>query len=94
MVSKYGNEALVRVAGDVLNVHEIETFETSTPKELSEKTNTKVKEDHLKSCIKIQQHGFLMRTREQVANIDDNYTNKWMKTSTSSSHVEGYICAV
>ena len=27
-------------------------------------------------------------------NIDDKYTNKWMKTSTFSSHVEGYICAI
>ena len=35
-----------------------------------------------------------MRTREEVTNIDDKYTNRWMKTSTFSSHVEGYICAI
>ena len=58
------------------------------------KSKTKIKKDHLDNWIKKPQHGFLMRTREQVTNIDDNYTNKWMKTSTFSSHVEGYICAI
>ena len=59
-----------------------------------EKSKIKIKNDHLDNWIKKPQHGFLMRTRGQVTNIDHKYTNKWMKTSTFSSHVEGYICAI
>ena len=29
-----------------------------------------------------------------MTNIDDKYNNKWIKTSTFSSHVEGNICAI
>ena len=94
MVLDHEKEALVQVADQLINVLEIEITETSTPKELSEKSKIKIKKNHVDNWMKKPQHGFLTRTREQVTNIDDKYTNKWMKTSTFSSHVEGYICAV
>ena len=77
MVLDHEEEALVRVADGLINVLEIEITETSTPKELSEKSKIKIKKDHLDNWIKKPQHGFLMRTREQVRNIDDKYTNKY-----------------
>ena len=94
MVLDHEKETLVRVADELINVLEIEITETSTPKELSEKSKIKIKKDHLDNWIKKPQHGLLMRTREQVTNIDHKYANKCMKTSTFSSHVEGYICAI
>ena len=35
-----------------------------------------------------------MRTRKDVEGCHENATNAWLKKSTFSSHVEGYLCAV
>ena len=72
----------------------IEVTETSTPKELSYKTKQKLKNGHLQNWINKPQHGYLMRSRKQILDIDQENTNKWMTRSKFSSHVEGYICAI
>ena len=40
------------------------------------------------------QHGYLMRTREDLTQKNETASNAWMKRSTFSSHVEGYLCAI
>ena len=56
MVLEHEKEALVRVADELINVRKIEITETSTPKELSEKSKIKIKKDHLVNWIKKPQH--------------------------------------
>ena len=55
----------------------------------------KMKNNHITSWNKKPQHGYLFKTRESSTKcIDNEATNKWMKRSTFSSHVEGYLCAI
>ena len=54
----------------------------------------KVKENHLQTWKEKPQHGYLMRTREDLTQKNETASNAWMKRSTFSSHVEGYLCAI
>ena len=66
----------------------------SDPKIASKNIKMKIKEDHLKCWTGKPQHGFLFKTRERISDIDTERTNYWLLKSSTTSHVEGYICAI
>lgn len=53
-----------------------------------------MKENHFKAWKNKPHHGYLFRTRESVQDINQDLTNAWVKKSSFSSHVEGYLCAI
>ena len=53
-----------------------------------------MKDNHLKAWTAKPQHGYLFRTRSSVKNTNETHTTAWMKKSSFSSHVEGFICAI
>ena len=63
------------------------------PKIASRNIKLKIKNDHLKRWNGKPQHGFLFKTRERITDIDHDKTNYWLTKSSTTSHVEGYICA-
>ena len=64
------------------------------PKTASRNIKMKIKGDHLKSWIAKAQHGFLFKTRERITDTDPVKTNFWLTKSSTTSHIEGYICAI
>ena len=64
------------------------------PKIASKNIKLKIKNDHLKSWTSKAQHGFLFKTRERITDIDHEKSNYWLTKSSTTSHVEGYICAI
>ena len=66
----------------------------SDPKVASKNIKMKIKGDHFKSWTGKAQHGFLFKTRERISDIDPDKTNYWLTKSSTTSHVEGYICAI
>ena len=54
----------------------------------------KIKENHLHEWICKTQHGYLVRSRKNVPNIDKNNTEILLKKAPLSSHIEGYIFAI
>ena len=52
-----------------------------------------MKENHLQIWLKKSQHGYLFRNREDSNQVNESATHLWLKKSSSSSHVEGYLSA-
>ena len=94
LVLQHEKESLIRVADQLTECFDVETKETDTAKSVSKHMKEKLKENHLQAWIEKPQHGYLMRTRKDVEAINETATNAWLKKSTFSSHVEGYLCAV
>ena len=53
-----------------------------------------MKENHLQTWLKKSQHGYLFRNREDSNQINESPTHLWLKKSSFSSHVEGYLSAI
>ena len=94
LVLEHEERSLIRVADQLTTCFEIEPKEDDTPKTISKQVKEKMKENHLLAWVEKPQHGYLMRTRKDVERCHDIATNGWLKKSTFSSHVEGYLCAV
>ena len=93
-VLKREEKSLIRVANGLSSCFEIDPNETDSPKHLGMQLKQKMKENHLKAWTAKIQHGYLFRTRLNVKDTSETHTNAWLKKSTFSSHVEGYICAI
>ena len=85
---------MIRVAEQLTTCFNVETKETDNAKSISKQVKEKIKENHLLAWIEKPQHGYLMRTRKSVKECEEAATNAWMKKSTFTSHVEGYLCAI
>ncbi len=83
---------IVRQGTELQQVYCEETV--SDPRIASKNIKKKIKDDHLKSWTGKAQHGFLFKTRERITDIDQDKTNYWLTKSSTTSHVEGYICAI
>ena len=93
-VVEHEKEKLTRVAEQLQTSFQIDAAETTTPKKLSMDIKRKMKEHHVTTWNNKPQHGYLFRGRQNVENANDDATNMWMRKSTFSSHVEGYLCAI
>ena len=94
LVVEHEKENLMRVSEQLKTSFGIDTTDTESPKNISMRIKQKMKENHVTTWIKKPQHGYLFRTRKSVGQTNEDLTNSWLKKSTFSSHVEGYICAV
>ena len=93
LVTKH-EDTLMRVASQLIQCFDVNTNDHENPKSVTKRLTEKIKQNHVHAWIEKPQHGYLMRTRVKVENCDATLTNAWMKKSTFSSHVEGYLCAV
>ena len=94
LVLKHEKEGLMRVAEQLEVTLGITTSEGKSPKQLSKEIKDEIKDNHLTAWKKKPQHGYLFQTRQTVAEVNEDLTNAWMKKSSFSSHVEGYLCAI
>ena len=94
LVLEHEKGSLIRVADQLTSCFGVVPKETDTPKTISKQVKEQLKENHLQAWIEKPQHGYLMRTRKDVDRCNETATNGWLKKSTYSSHVEGYVCAV
>ena len=94
MVLEHEKEDLMRVSEELAASFGVETEQNDNVKKISVHVKQKLKENHLKAWIDKPQHGYLMRSRETVQQKNEVVSNAWMKKSSFSSHVEGYICAI
>ena len=63
-------------------------------RKIAKQVKDKMKENHLQAWKEKPRHGYLMRTREDLTQKNETASNAWMKRSTFSSLVEGYLCAI
>ena len=94
LVLEHEKESLVRVADQLIECFDIDANTNEPPKKLSLKIKQKMKDNHLETWIKKPQHGYLFRTRKDANQVNESATHLWLKTSSFSSHVEGYISAI
>ena len=94
LVLEHERDTLVRVADQLTTCFNVEAKERDTAKSISKRVKEEMKDSHLQAWIEKPQHGYLMRTRKEVEDCHEKATNAWLKKSTFSSHVEGYLCAV
>lgn len=94
LVIQHEKGSLMRVADQLTSCFNVEAKETDTAKSMAKQLKEKLKDNHLSAWIEKPQHGYLMRTRNDVEECQEVETNAWMKRSTFSSHVEGYLCAI
>ena len=94
LVLEHERGSLIRVADQLTTCFDVEPKENDTPKTISKQVKEKMKENHLQAWVEKPQHGYLERTRKDVEQCQEKATNGWLKKSTFSSHVEGYLCAI
>ena len=93
LVLNHEQERLIRVADELAVCLDIQPNQ-ETNKKVAKQVKERIKDNHLQAWIKKPQHGYLMRTRLQITDKNESASNTWMKKSTFSSHVEGYLCAI
>ena len=93
-VVKHEGNSLVRVAEELVKCFNIDVTQAEGLKKLSAQIKQNMKDNHLKAWIAKPQHGYLFRTRAAAKDPNECYTNAWMKKSSFSAHVEGYLCAI
>ena len=94
LVFNHEKESLVRVANQYVQLFHIQAEPHEPPKKLSFKIKQKMKENHLQTWLKKPQHSYLFRNREDSNQVNDSATYLWLKKSSFSSHVEGYLSAI
>ena len=94
LVMEHEINSLLRASNELLTAFQIDTNEDTIPKSLSAKIKMEIKKNHQKSWLEKIQHGYLFKQREKIREFEKSETNAWLKNSTISSHVEGYICAI
>ena len=91
---EHETNSLLRVSNELLTAFQIDTNEDTILKSLSAKIKKEMRKNHQKSWLEKIQHGYLFKQREKISEFEKSETNAWLKNSTISSHVEGYICAI
>ena len=87
-------ESLVKVANEFVQCFDIQAEPNEPPKKRSFKIKQKMKENHLQTWLKNPQHGYLFRNRNDRNQVNESATHLWLKKSSFSSHVEGYLSAI
>ena len=94
LVVEHESDMVLRVAEQLKTTFNITTNGRNSPKEVSKNIKDEIKKRHVTTWNNKPQHGYLFRTRQKVARENENLSNTWMKKSSFSSHVEGYLCAI
>ena len=94
LVFNHEKESLVRVANQFAQCFHIQEEPHEPLKKLSFKIKQKMKENHLQTWLKKPQHSYLFRIREDSNQVNETATHLWLKKSSFSSHVEGYLSAI
>ena len=93
IVCEHEQKNLIRVAMELKHSLDIED-EGLLTKQLSQKVRNKLKEDHLNKWQSKVTHGYSKRVVSENTDLDYSLSNAWLKKSSLSSHMEGYILAI
>ena len=66
----------------------------NTAQTISTKVKNAIKENHKKSWINKNQHGFTITHQQQTCDYNEQLTHSWLKRPSTISHTEGFICAI
>ena len=94
LVMEHETNSLHRVSDELLVAFQIDINKDTITKTLSAKIKMEMKRHHQKSWLEKVQHGYLFKQRQKIKELENSETNAWLKYSTVSSHVEGYVCAI
>ena len=94
VVLNHEKDSTIRIADELAACLDIQPNDVEDTKKIAKQVKYKMKENHLQAWKEKPQHGYLMRTREDLTQKNEIASNAWMKRSTFSSHVEGYLCAI
>ena len=94
LVLNHEKDSTIRIADKLVACFDIRPNDVEDTKKIVKQVKDKMKENHLQAWKEKPQHGHLMRTREDLTQKNETASNAWMKRSTFSSHVEGYLCAI
>ena len=94
LVRKHEEEGMLRVSEELQLSLNIIVQDESPPKAISTLSKKCLKKLHKDNWMKNKQHGYLFNNRININDIDLELTYGWLKNSTFSSHVEGFICSI
>ena len=93
LVIQHEKDRLMRVSTSLCNSVYIENPIDNTAQKISTKVKNAIKENHKKTWINKNQHGFTITHQQQTCDYNEQLTHSWLKRPSSISHTEGFICA-
>ena len=84
LVFNHEKESLVRVANQFVQCFDIQAEPHEPLKKLSFKFKQKMKDNHLQTCLKKLQHGYLFRNHKDSNQVSQSATHLWLKKSSFS----------
>ena len=89
---EHETNSLLHVSDKLLAAFQIDINKDTIPKMLSAKIKMEMKRHRQKSCLEKVQHGYLFKPCQKVKEFKKSEVDAWLKYSSVSSYVEGYLC--
>ena len=94
LVIQHEKDRLMRVSTSLCNSVYIENPIDNTAQKISTKVKNAIKENHKKTWINKNQHGFTITHQQQTCDYNEQLTHSWLKRPSTISHTECFICVI
>ena len=84
----------MRVSTSLCNSISIVDPNDNQTQKISTKVKNAIKDNHKKTWVDKNQHGFITTRQKQTCHYNEQLTHNWLKRSGTISHTEGFICAI
>ena len=94
LVVQHEKERLGRVSTSLCNSISIVDPNDNLTQKNSTKVTNAIKDNHKKTWVDKNQHGFITTRQKQTCDYNEQLTHSWLKRPGTISHTEGFICAI
>ena len=94
LVIQHEKDRLMRVSTSLCNSVYIENPIDNTAQQIPTKVKNAIKENHKKTWINKNQHGFTTTHQQQTCDYNEQLTHCSLKRPSTISHTEGFICDI
>ena len=94
LVIQHEKERLMRVSTSLSNSISIVDPNDNLTQKISTKVRNAIKDNHKKTWVDKNQHGFITTRQKQTCDYNEQLTHSWLKRPDTTSHTEGFIFAI